>query len=359
MTKKIGVLTFHNAINYGAVLQAYALEKYLENQGINAELIGYKNPHVFRAPSLKGIWKGKNLVRNIYYTLEFPFWYKRYKKFQAFLEGININDKCSKEEWEEYSSIIVGSDQVWNLNTTNGDFTYYLDSVENVKKYSYASSFGTGSLDEKYHAQIRKNLKEFDMISVRENSGKKFINTLLPDKEVEVVLDPTFLLDKKQWKEILEKPRCKERYILIYQLAYSKPLIEYAERLAREKRCKLVTINGNPRQPIHGVNIMDAGPTEWLGLFEGAEMVMTNSFHGTVFSIIFQKDFYTALLTKQAERNDRVLTLLTHLGLENRILEDGMDLSKMCEGIDYSSIEKKLNEMIERSYNYLDKVLNI
>lgn len=359
MTKKIGVLTFHNAVNYGAALQAYALERYIEKKGVDSELIDYQNPYVYREPTLKWIWKGKNLVWNVYNTVEYPFWYKRYKKFETFIHKVNVSNKYETGNFSKYSCLLVGSDQVWNLNTTHGDFTYYLKGVKDVRKCSYASSFGTVKLDDKYMDDIRNSLQGFDVLTVRENSGKKFINELLPGRDVELVLDPTFLLTRDEWRKILVKPKYNEKYILIYQLAYSKPLIHYAQLLAKARKCKLITINGNPRQPFKGINVLDAGPDEWLGLVEGAEMVLTNSFHGTVFSIIFQKNFYTSLLTDQAERNDRVMTLLTELGLEDRILLDEMNLESMDDKIDYSVIDGRLNRLINTSYNCLDKVIDI
>ena len=270
-----------------------------------------------------------------------------------------MSKKCNIEDMNKYSCVIVGSDQVWNLNITHGDFTYFLKDVKNVRKCSYASSFGTIKSDVKYYDEIRNCLNDFEIINIRESSGKNFINNLLPEKHVNLVLDPTFLLTREEWREIAVRPSYKGKYVLIYQLAYSKSLIKYAQRLAREKNCKLVTINGNPRQPIKGKNILNAGPEQWLGLIEDAECVITNSFHGTVFSIIFQKEFYTELLTTQEERNDRVITLLTELELKNRILCKGLSADTLNEKIDYLLVNQKLEKLVNFSYDCLEKVISI
>lgn len=358
MEKKIGILTFHNAINYGAVLQAYALERHMEKMGIESELINYRNPYIYLSPSIRRVWQGKSLIKNLYNTLSFPFWIRKYKKFNAFIHKVNVGDVCYEENFSGYSSILVGSDQVWNLEMTHNDFTYYLRKTNNVKKYAYASSFGTNTLDDKEKAVVKECLNDFELLSVRENGGKCLINELLPDKDTQIVLDPTFLLSAEEWKVIAQKPKFNGRYILIYQLEYSKTLIEYAQLMAKRKACKLITINGNPRQPIMGRNILDAGPEEWLGLFEGAEMIFTNSFHGTVFSIIFNKDFYTNLLVKCPRKNDRMITILHELGLENRILRSGMTESELSVSVNYPDIKDKYEKLLNDSYKYIDKVVS-
>ena len=144
-------------------------------------------------------------------------------------------------------------------------------------------------------------------------------------------------------------------YILIYQLAYSKELIASAKALAKKLNCKIITINGNPRQPLHAKYVFTAGPGDWLGLIKNAELVLTNSFHGTVFSILFQKNFHTYLLKKQANRNDRVLSLLSALGLESRISEN--TLCDVGEPVDYKNTTPRLNQLLQESKAVLSKII--
>lgn len=353
--KNIGVLTFHNPINYGAVLQAYALEKYIEACGYDSEIINYVNERIGVKPNLKNVLKNKSLFRLVYNLIDFPFFVERSKKFNRFLNGVNVGPEKKTIDLDSYGKIIIGSDQVWNLNMTKNDFTYFLEGKTSALKCSYASSFGEDKIKEEFCEKVKACLDEFSFLSVRENSGRRLIEELLPHKEVSHVLDPTFLLSGEEWKKLAKPPKQKGKYLLVYQLAYSKELLASAKVLAKKRNLKIVTINGNPRQPIKAKYIQNAGPEEWLGLVQNAEIVLTNSFHGTVFSILFQKKFYTYLLKKQAGRNDRVISLLNKLGLTDHMLDS--DIVDEYHEIDYSSVEKRKERLIAESKDYLCRIL--
>lgn len=350
---RIGVLTFHRSLNYGAILQAYALKKSIEKLGVKSEIIDYRNEQLESRDSIKRFYKTKGIARSLFQIVEMPYWFKRRRKFDEFLFKAGIGEKINKFDKaveEKYDKIFVGSDQVWNYKVTNFDENYFLRNIEDRKKRnSYAASFGISQIPSEYKEKYREYLNDFNFMSVREPAGADIIYKL-NNKKVEVVLDPTLLLTKEEWHELASKQSLDYDYIVIYQRAYSKSLIEYAQRLAQQHNCKIVTINGNPRQVIKAKYIMDAGPEEWLALMKNSKFIVTNSFHGVAFSINFNKQFYVELLDEKFGVNSRLTNIIDFFNLKNRMITNNR-----CEEsiIDYSEINKKLEEERKKSLSFL------
>ena len=356
---KAGIFTFHRANNYGAVLQAYALTQKLNHMGCQAEVVDYRCDHIenmYHRISLKKV----NNVRK--FAAFFVTYFKtsaKSKKFNDFRKSfLKISDKAynmknRKELNGEYDVFFTGSDQVWNPDCTKYDKTYFLDFAENSKKNAYAASFGVSVIDEKYRADFNKLLGSFQNISVRETRGAEIVKDF-SGRESTVVLDPTLLLNKKQWMEIASPTKySKGKYVLVYMLVNSKSLMDFALKLGKEKNLPVVCI-GNGRAQVTYAS--DIGPREFVKLFDKAEYVVTNSFHGTAFSINFNKNFFVELHNMKNSRNSRMEEVLNLFGLSGRLIING-ECAEKDTAVDYSHVNAVLEQERAKSEAFLEKIV--
>lgn len=355
---KIGIITFHRAINYGAVLQAYALKRKIEELGAAASVIDYINPKDEKGYKLIQTSNLKSFVSSL---LKYVFRKKKDIKFINFRNKyLDLTSEIKTKETlqslnNQFDIFITGSDQVWNYNITGGDMSYLLDFANIGKRNSYAASFGVVNIEEKYKKRYSDLLNSFTNIAVRENAGAKIIREIC-HKKVPVVLDPTLLLDEVEWEKIA-KPYKEDKYILIYLLEPSKEIYKMAEKLAEGFNLKIIVISVDFRSYKFSKKyncVLTAGPEEFLGLFMNAEYVLTNSFHGTVFSIIFNKKLIVDYL-KDKGRNTRLENILHLFNLENRVLKND-NYSMLCKDINYENVNVILNNERKKSINYLKKV---
>lgn len=357
---KLGTVTFHRAVNYGAVLQTYALQRIINEKGQECEVIDYQC-EAFR-DSYKVIKINfQSLKGCISSILQIPFKYLKNKKFKRFIiEKINIsNEKYTlntiSNANDRYEKFIVGSDQVWNCNLTNFDKTYFLDFVnDDKKKNSYAASFGFSDVPKEKMKDYKELLKNYNLLSVREHTGKEIVNKLT-NKESTITLDPVLLLSSKQWEEVMKKPKMTEKYILVYYLNDTS-VFRYADKLSKVTGYNVVCIQNSIKRPIKAKYVNTSGPEEFLGLFMEAEYVITDSFHGTAFSIIFKKQFWTLLNTSKENKNSRITSLLKQLNLEERILSDLKELDLNLK-VNYNDVSVNLNSAINRSEEFLNRIL--
>ena len=261
--KKIAVLTFHRSLNYGAVLQAYGLVKAIEKLGCNCEILEYRNKKLERNDSIKRFLRINGLFRTLYQIFEMPFWFIRKYKFNAFLSLLGSSQKIFKIDSyieKEYDKFFVGSDQVWNYKITGGDPAFFFNGISDMTKInSYAASFGLNSIPNELCSKYKQGLIRFSKISVREPQGATIVKNLT-GIDAKLVIDPSLLLAKDEWLSLIgSKKYIDGDYILIYQRAFSKSLIKFAQDLSLKKCCSIVTINGNPRQLIKAKYILDAG----------------------------------------------------------------------------------------------------
>lgn len=320
---KTGIMTFFSANNYGAVLQAYALQKKLTSENIDCECIDYKcdaieKMHQPRKFSIKYglLGNAKNIVRNKRIK-------PRLKAFAPFRESVPHSKPYTKDTIaganKVYDAFITGSDQVLNLDLTGGDTAYFLDFVsEGKRKISYAPSLG------KYHEEYKDFYKEqlgsFDLLSFREKATADIIKSEI-DIDGRIIPDPVFLLTGDEWKKSLDIPQSPDgRYILVYALYGSKTLLRAAQRLARENDCKLYIVTKLNKLSVNADKIIrDASPERFVELIANAEYVLSDSFHGTALSLILKKQFYTVLPPKAPER---ITDLLSSDELRARIIDD-------------------------------------
>lgn len=349
MNKKAAVVTFHRALNYGAILQAYALENILAEVGVYAEIIDYRCLYtecVYRPFDIRHC---KNISSGAKKCVKSFELIKKRRRFNEFTKKhLRVTKKCgTKTDLQrtaaKFDAVITGSDQVWNPNATGGDFGYFLDFVgSGTKKIAYAASIGYRTFPPKYESKCIEYLKGFESISVREKSACKTVAESA-DKDVENVLDPTLLLSDLRWLDIAEKPRnLPHRYILVYMMEGCKYTIEKARALARDKECDLVLINPTlmQRQTCKDfVMYKAASPEEFVGMFAQADAVVTNSFHGVAFSIIFKKEFYAE--TSNAEKSARIIDLLALFELSDRLLPNEINGKPNWEKVNSQLIKEK------------------
>ena len=360
---RVGTMTFHTALNFGAVLQTYALYKTIKDNGHDVKVIDYRAPFNEKrfAPKPISYFFNIRTIYNILFRNGYEIYYK--DGFQNFLNQYLELTKpvYDKEGLTSLSSsfdiFITGSDQVWNLACTEGDEMFYLPFVEEQKKRnSYAASIGYSKLPISEVDRYRRLMMDFCNISVREQSALDIVKNLT-GKNVELVLDPTFLLDKAQWEKIADYTQLPKdcRYLLLYVMAEDNVLIKEAQICAKKNNLKVVYITQRFFKLGGALNLRNVTPEQWLGLFLKADIVVTNSFHGLVFSINFNRQFITRYIPRSIT-NSRIETILSLLNLHFRRID-----SESYENVgtmEYSVINKELQKLRNKSLNYLDKILN-
>lgn len=372
-------MTVSRSINYGASLQAFSLWKYITDLGIDAELIdlyrpsqrGYISSNKF-APYRQSIsiWGSvKKILRPIIRTYSGTGKYSKIALEQ--FNNFNSNIKFSKPYFSIdelfinppiYDLYIAGSDQIWNPTQPFCLAPYFLTfAPSDSLKLSYAASIGTVNLLENEKEDFKKWLQTFETISVREYSAAKIIKDLIPHKEVLQIPDPTFLIDRETWETILVTPHIKQQYILLYTLWPQQNLIKYCKKLSEEMHIPLVVLS--LRQSAHGNYIVerDAGPLEFMGYIKNAELVITDSFHGSVFSLLLGvKNFYSYISDRQ--RGVRIVELLQDFGLTSHLLSVDLHQSSgslLQNSINHSAVEKRILDLRTKGRNFLIKNLKV
>jgi len=362
---KVGIITIHYGINYGSALQAYALSKFLNENGFDAEVINFI-PKRYRITPYFFSARRNHFLRILLIIARAPRLFLRRKVFSDFLKkNIPLSKlyKTAVELYNEnfkYDVFITGSDQVWNKDY-NGETQdiYYLKFVSrDTVKISCSASFGKSDITEqKELIEINEALKGFKAISVREDTGLKILYKA-GIKDAVHILDPTFLYNINSWnKQFTFKRRLiKEPYILIYALdGEEEKLINYSKLIARKKGYKIVLISIESRK--RNRNKVDyffynKSPEYFIELFCKADYIVTNSFHGVAFSINFEKQF---IAVSRKDYNSRLESLLNMFDLNHRLIDrtSNLDINTAMEEIDYSRIHYLIEEQRNRLRNFL------
>lgn len=363
---KVGILTFHNAINYGAVLQAYALQQVLKKMSVDCEIIDYLCPGVEKQYRRKKLSDHAHWKVYIMDLLSGHRLDKKKAEFAAFFDKCYVLSEktepksCSLDD--KYDAIIVGSDQVFNPKNTEGDSTYLLDFECNAKKIAYAASIGDNSfLDlwkEKYGVDYISLLKKFDSLSFREEEAASFVSELL-NIDCKTVLDPVLLAGNEVWGDFCEK-ECGE-YVFVYNLGNIPQLAECTKAIGKKTGLKVYVVNRNIKGDymFHEFeNVSSLSPTDFLKMLSGAKYVITDSFHGTAFSVLFHKNFYSVISPNKVNANSRIIDLLKRIKLNNRIISDPSEI-KYDPISTYSEVDEEILRMQKSSLNWLKDVLHI
>ena len=368
---KIGIITFNSAHNYGAVLQAWALQEYLKNEGHQVEIINYRLP---ATDNLYKIFKPRNPFKHgklnkAVHVLQYikkmktePDRARKYREFERFINHtLNTTEPITKfgdlnKANFDYDIMIAGSDQIWNGGLTKGVNPAYLLAFgkDNIKRVSYAASIGRDEIPEVEHTLFQRYLRNFDYISVREEKAKEAVSKLT-DKPVSVVLDPTLLLDREMYDRLKKDPKVNQDYIYVHNV-HLKKIDKRLNMMAEEvsKRTGLPIIHN--REDYNFTNELKkfagGSPEEFIGYIANAKYVIANSFHATVFSIIYHRDFITI---PHFQNPERMRHLLDSLGIVSHLIADihelPEDLTEM--NIDYDKVEKARLSLREESVKFL------
>ena len=367
--KKIGITTFHFENNYGAVLQAYSLQNTIKKFGYCVEIID------FRSQNMLKVYEGNSFKEKIHKLLSY-YWIKRINKkfidFRKNLYSMTSKQYNSTEELDsdnlKYDVLVAGSDQIWN-QTIDYQKAFYLEikGTDKIKKISYASSFGKEKLEKGEKEEVLEYINKLKYISVREDKTKEYLETKLKRK-IYHVLDPVFLTSKEEWLQISQKINCKKlkkEYILIYQMEKNKKTFEIAKKISEYLAVDVIYLDvADPKLKAILLNsfseykkIFNIGPEEFLTLINEAKCIITNSFHGVAFSVLFDRPF---LNIKHSKRNLRMESLIRIVKIEEKILEK-KDYNLSGEELYKKAIKKikkeYLNKEIIKSLDYLKMAL--
>ena len=356
---KVGIITFHQAINYGAVLQTYALCKALEKLGVQAEIINYRSQKLESDYKLVQTSDGvRAMLRTLFTAPLFPQKQRTFQSFEKQYLPVSAPAYTTAQLQKlasTYDYVITGSDQVWNWQITQQDMRYLLDFVAPEKRISYAASFGRAELPEALRGQYQELLSNYAALSVREVQGQKILRELL-GCEAEVTLDPTLLLKQEDWQNLLQH-RDEKKYIVIYNVRMAPKLIDMAKKLQRETGLEIINLNPRARA-VYGNRVgYCADPADFVYYLLQAEYVLTTSFHGTIFAINCNKRFLVELdNAKDGGVNSRIESILKILGLEQRVVRD-YRLEELYAPIDFTNANARLAVERARSRAFLERAL--
>lgn len=357
MQKKVGIITFHLSINYGAVLQCYALQHVLSSKGMDVEVIDYHPDFNKRGSSI--IYRNSilNKLRKWYIELR-EYSPKRYPWRKSFSKFVNTELKLSKKCTYKsipptYDYYVIGSDQMWNYKIT-GELhpAFFADFIfeKGSKKYiSYAVSMEETELKEDLRGQFIKYLENFDAISVREETLLLIIQPLT-EKKVYRTIDPVLLADRCLWDKFAIHPKISERYVLVYQVRYCPDALRIAREIAKQIDAKVIELASNMNAPFAPETLGVQSPAEFVGWFKDAECIVTTSFHGTVYSMTFEKPFYMVNIGDGWD--SRMVNLMQTCGIEDRIVNPGSD--PIFSKIDYTYANCVIQEMRQESLNFIN-----
>lgn len=384
MKKRIGIMTlYYKNNNYGGVAQAYALNEYLMKLGYESQLICYNK----KKSELNLVDKNKNFsifikrVKNkILRILKKPLenilsnkFKEKLLKREVLLENFRdsiahskVYDKFTIKNIEnEYDCFITGSDQSWNPGVIDEAFVFSFLNEENEKNiFSYAASVAVTDVTDRYIDFMKKELKKYNKISVREEQSVDILSKTT-NKNIEWVVDPTLLLDRDDWEKITNKRIIKEKYIFSYMLGNSRKQRKKIKKFAKEKNLILVTIpyikNGNKFEfkledyKFGDIQMIDISFNDFLSLIKYSEYVITDSFHAMCFSYIFEKEFYIFEKDTIFSTNNRISSLLNLFEINNRIIKNYIPVND--EKIDYKIVDKNIGNKIRESKKFLDEAL--
>ena len=365
---KIGIITIQKCGNYGADLQAYALGAKLRLMGYDAENIDYlfyKNKRhqggrmespvlpisaknrikEFLMPAVSRMRGLRNRRKTIERASRFDAWFKANVRVGREYRSV----KSLYDDPPRYDVYMVGSDQVWNPRMYSNIKPYFLDfAPQGARCASYASSFGVGELSGPVFYKYKKWLGKFSHVGLREGVAADIVNAMALGAEVRHVLDPTLLLEAEEWEKVSASPdgELPEKYLLLYDLVASQETVSLAKRWAGRNGWRIVRVGDGPY-----------GPGEFVWLFAHAEAVVTNSFHGTAFSVINRRPFYSVIPRGMAN-SSRIESLLKGLGLSGRMKSAAECGSCECDAaIDYEEAGRRLNRLREESVAFLKEAV--
>lgn len=363
---KLATITFQRSVSFGAFLQTYALATVLNKMGHQVQVIDYTPPHRetlafpwskrfggLNPKNLYNLWNRRKFTRAIESHL--PLTAKHYRT----LEDLRADPPPA-------DAYICGSDQIWNANHTGGqsDPAYFCDfGSPGVRRIAYAPSIGTPNFPEEHRAAFIENLKHLDCLSTREQSGAEMV-TKFSGRPCTHVLDPTLLLDSQDYAPLYPpNALIPNPYILVFSLNNVPLFFKTLDAIETSCSVPFVSVATQGWWWRHRGTCRYCSPADWLNLYAGASGVVTNSFHGTAFAILFKKPFFIVSRTGDTYAlSTRMVELLETLGLMDRYIRDDSDLSKLrpiTEKPNWSEAHNQLHNMRQRSFDYLQECLRM
>ena len=377
MKKKIGIITFHRSLNCGSMLESYAIERVVNKIGFDSELINFSSNGQRDLYSVFSKKKNiKKILKNIIYApLLIPHLktlqrhknnYEEFSQKYLITSNEDLNDNYNLNNiYEKYDEFIAGSDQIWNITISDYNDIYFLPFEENEKnKIAYAPSFGAKNIS-KYSDNIEKFktfINNFNYLSAREFNGKKWIKELT-NRDAEVVLDPTLLLEVDEYKKIESDANIDGEYIFYYSPTFDRKLDKFVKKVANKYKMKVITWSSKNYyikcEWKNGFKMAyNQSPDVYLNLIHNAKLVITTSFHGTIFSSLYRKKFWILKNGGMYGDDDRVLTLIKQLRLEDRLIKPNYDKNfDYLKDVIYNNYELELNKLKNKSYNFLKNAL--
>lgn len=355
----VGIITFHCSYNFGSALQAFAMQAATQKLGHTSALIDYRSAD-FDQYRLLQLKHPKSLLRT---CVHFQSYIDRMKSFRAFWKKYfnltksydYINEFRLDSLSSEFDSFVCGSDQIWNLDCTGGAVEpFFLSFAGNKRRIAYAPSLAHTSFQpENFDKEkVARLLSKFDYISVREEETAPLFQPLV-DKPIDVVLDPTLLLNADDYAEMTSRKALEGDYVFVYLLRKCPELIESTVAMANATGMKVAYISEKNLDIPNSVNLFGVGPEEFVSLIAHASLILTNSFHATVFSILFHKPFRVFATDKSGAR---MRDLLGNIGLSSRCADTVCaDDIVPC---DWSDVDSRLDSLREHSWAFLRKALS-
>ncbi len=361
MKSKIGILTFHKALNYGANLQAYALQNFMFKLGINNEIVDYNcREMVDRYQKTIRKVKGNRIKGFIWSLSTAPTVWRKKKNTNEFVEKYLVlsrpyNAENISDADSEYRAFITGSDQVWSPTCVGFDPVYFLTFTSPAKKHSYAASVAAKEIPDAIRGEYIRRVSDFENPSLREQSGVHLISSLT-GKEAHVNIDPSMLLTAEEWDKICSDEKPAEPYILLFTVPKPNRLVDYALSLAKKKNLNILYLNNlMPKKHRDAITYLEPVKiTKFLSLIKNAEYICTNSFHGNAFSVLYHKQFIVEASAKKS-LSSRSRDLCESLGLSDRILTEEYtpDIDAIA---DWNKVDMILDCERQKSAEYLGRI---
>ncbi len=351
--KTVDIITKHSAYNFGAMLQAYALQKTMQELGADCKMIDLRQPK----PTTSWSWKSPGgIIRNVFYRLHKKELLEGFAHFEEFIEAYPKTRRYDSE-WDLYTDIpeadiyLSGSDQVWNpLKISEAAFLRF--APKDKIRASYAASLGISYMPQGGENLVEEYLAEFDKISVREETGKQVLERMT-EQEINVHVDPTLLRTKEDWEALAVPTSIKKPYILCYILYRPQWLNKWLKKIHKQTKKDIVLISSDVyRNVYHNQMVRSAGPKEFLGLIQGADFVISSSFHGVALSIANEKPFYAIV---NPDSPSRISNMLQTFALQNRIVTDKDELD--FSAVDYMKVAPHRVREREKALGYLSSLL--
>ena len=355
---KVGIITYHNSTNYGALLQCFALQEKIKELGGNCEVVDYRCKRIEQKEYITFPIFNLNLLKYLKNIKHYCDYIPKKKKMHEFIENnIQLSSRkynCNniKDSNRIYDKFIVGSDMVFSLNINGNDMTYFLDFADAKKRYSYAACIGNDGINANYLEKCKNELEKFQDISVRELEAKKYLNGIIKN-DVTVCCDPTLLHNTAFWKEHEIKPIDvpKNKYILLYFLDEKGLALKTAKKISEETGMEIIVL-GRLNEKVNNLKtIPNASVEEFLWYVDNSELVITSSYHGFLFSIIFNSNFMYCYRKGASGKLDNIAKITNS---QDRHIKDDYVPKLKC---DFQLINKEIEKIRKESIRYLSRII--